>query len=123
MEVNIDKFFIKKNDTLPVLSIAITDEGYLGEKTPFILTAVTAVTFTMVDECGDFKILEGSSNITCDYGGNLEYVWSENDTDVSGKFKGEFRLYFSGGSGSGSVMTIPTISPIDIFISKTINPF
>lgn len=119
MEVDIKSFIIKENDTLPSLSITVIDRGCFDEKIPFILSAVTATTFTMIDECNQFKILEGPANITSSSGGTIEYTWSSADTDTPGRFKGEFRLSFSGGPR----MTLPLNGSIDIFIQKSINPF
>lgn len=119
MEVDVSSFIIKKDDTLPLLSMTVIDTGCLGEKKPFNLSAVTAVTFTMIDSCGNFKILEQPANITSYSGGTLEYSWSSVDTDEFGVFSGEFRLSFSGGSR----MTLPNSENIKIYIQKTINPF
>ncbi|MEK6829389.1 MAG: hypothetical protein AABY15_04625 [Nanoarchaeota archaeon] len=119
MEVNLNSFIIKKNDTLPSLSIDVTDVGCLGEKIPYNLSAVTAVTFTMVDDCGNFKVLNQSADIVCDSGGTIEYNWSSEDTDTEGDFLGEFRLSFSGGTR----MTLPTKDSIRIHIPNSVNPF
>lgn len=114
-----NKFFIKRNDTLPSLEICITDRGCLGNKIPFNLSGVTGCTFTMTNDCGDIKIMAKSAQIVSYSGGTISYNWEEDDTNESGVFYGEFQLLFS----SGSRLSIPQIGSIAIEIGKDINPF
>ena len=114
-----NKFFIKRNDTLPSLEICITDRECLGNKIPFNLSGVTGCTFTMTNDCGDIKIMAKSAQIVSYSGGTISYNWEEDDTNESGVFYGEFQLLFS----SGSRLSIPQIGSIAIEIGKDINPF
>ena len=114
-----NKFFIKRNDTLPSLSVVVIDRECLGNRVPFNLSGVTACTFTMTNDCGDMKIMAKTAQIVSYSGGTIAYNWDEEDTNESGMFYGEFQLLFS----SGDRMSIPQIGNITIEIGKDVNPF
>lgn len=114
-----NKFFIKRNDTLPSLEISIIDRACLGNRIPFDLSEVTACTFTMATDCGDIKIMAKTAQIISYSGGTIAYNWDSEDTNESGLYNGEFKLLFSG----GSIMSIPQIGNITIEIGPTVNPF
>lgn len=114
-----NRFFIKQNNTLPTLEVSLVDRGCLGNKIPFDLSAVTACTFTMTNNCGEMKIINKEANVLSSSGGTISYNWSSEDTNESGMFYGEFKLSFSG----GSLMSIPQIGNIIIEIGKSLNPF
>ncbi len=114
-----DKFFIKRNDTLPSLDIVISDRTCIGSKIPFNLSGVTACTFTMTNDCGDIKIMAKPAQIISYSGGNIAYNWNPEDTNESGMYNGEFKLFFS----DGSIMSIPQIGNISIEIFPTLNNF
>lgn len=117
MQQNIKPFQIKRNDTLPTLQINIKSRGYLDSVIAFNLSAVTACTFSMIDNCGNLKISSIPAVISNSSGGTIQYNWVSDDTDTSGKYKAEFELFFSG----GTKMTVPTIGVIDVNILKDIN--
>lgn len=112
-----NKFFIKRNDTLPSLEIVVIDRECLGNRVPFNLSGVTACTFTMTNDCGDIKIMAKEAQIVSYSGGSIAYNWEEGDTNESGIFYGEFQLLFSGGAR----MSIPQIGNITIEIGKDLN--
>lgn len=114
-----NKFFIKRNDTLPSLSILVIDRACLGNRIPFDLSGVTACTFTMTTDCGDIKIMAKPAQIISYSGGTIAYNWDEEDTNEDGIFFGEFQLLFSGGAR----MSLPQIGNISIEIGKDINPY
>jgi hypothetical protein len=114
-----NKFFIKRNDTLPSLEVVVIDRGCLGNKEPFNLSGVTACTFTMTTDCGDMKIMAKTAQIVSYSGGTIAYNWDPEDTNEEGVFYGEFQLLFSGGAR----MSIPQIGSITIEIGKDVNPF
>lgn len=114
-----NKFFIKRNDTLPSLEIVIIDRACLGNKVPFNLSGVTACTFTMSTDCGDTKIMAKTAQIISYSGGSIAYNWDAEDTNEEGIFYGEFQLLFS----DGKRMSIPQIGPITIEIGKDVNPY
>lgn len=112
-------FKIKRNDTLPFLEVYISTSGNLGQKTGFDLTGVTAVTFSMIDDCSNSKIFEQSAEIICSSGGTIQYQWQDGDTDTIGSYLGEFELRYL----NGKRLSIPTQGGIKIEIIKDINPF
>ena len=114
-----NKFFIKRNDTLPSLEVVVIDRGCLGNRMPFNLSGVTACTFTMTNDCGDMKIMAKPSQIISYSGGTISYNWDAEDTNQSGIFYGEFQLLFSGGAR----MSIPQIGNISIEIGQDVNPY
>lgn len=114
-----NKFFIKRNDTLPTLEATLVDRACLGERVPFNLTGVTACTFSMANDAGDMKIMAKAAQIISYTGGTIGYNWSPEDTNESGMFYGEFQLFFS----DGNRMSVPPIGAIAIEIGKDINPF
>jgi len=114
-----DKFFIKRNDTLPTLDLVVIDRACAGNKIPFNLSGVTACTFTMTNDCGDIKIMAKPAQITSYSGGNISYNWEPEDTNESGMYSGEFKLFFS----DGSIMSLPPIGNISIEIFPTLNNF
>lgn len=114
-----NKFFIKRNDTLPSLELVIIDRACLGNRIPFDLSGVTACTFSMSTDSGDMKIMAKSAQIVSYSGGTIAYNWDPEDTNEDGIYFGEFQLLFS----SGARMSIPQIGSIAIEIGKDINPF
>jgi hypothetical protein len=119
MPISKSEFTIKRNDTLPALQATLVDVNCLGGKLPFNLSAVTAVTFTMVDSCGNAKVLLQPAQIISASGGILQYNWQVGDTDTEGVYDGEFQMFFSG----GGKMSVPRDTPISIEIFKDINPY
>jgi len=114
-----NKFFIKRNDTLPSLEIVIIDRECLGNRVPYDLSGVTACTFSMSTDSGDMKIMAKTAEIVSYSGGTIAYNWDAEDTNESGVFYGEFQLLFS----SGARMSIPQIGSIAIEIGRDVNPF
>jgi len=119
MPTNKNEFTIKRNDTLPSLQVQLIDRGCLGGKEPFILDGVTAVTFTMISNCGDYKIFAKPAQVMCYSGGTIQYNWDSEDTNESGNFLGEFQLLYS----DGNKLSIPQNGQIEILIPKDINPY
>ena len=116
---NIETFKIKRNDTLPLLKVSIGTRGNLGQKIGYNLSGVSAVTFTMVDDCNNAKIYDQTAQITCYSGGTIQYTWQDGDTNAEGIYYGEFELKFS----TGQRLSIPTQGGIKIEILKDIDPF
>jgi len=119
MQQNIKTFQIKQNATFPSLEIKVNTVTCLGSVVPFDLSAVTACTFSMKDDCGNLKIASSSASITSYSGGTIQYSWNDGDTDTSGVYKAEFELYLSG--GTGSKMIIPIIGALGVNILKSVN--
>lgn len=117
MQQNIKTFQIKQNDTLPTLQVNVKTKSYLDSIVPFDLSGMTACTFSMADKFGNLKISSVTATTINSSGGTIQYNWIDGDTDVSGKYKGEFELLFL----DGKKITIPTIGVIEIDILKNIN--
>ena len=114
---NAKPFIIKRNDTLPSLSISVKARGELNEVIPFHLSGVSACTFSMTDDCGSLKVSSAVATIMLASAGTIQYDWNSEDTDTEGKYNGEFELFFTG----GKKMSIPTLGAIEINVIKDIN--
>jgi hypothetical protein len=119
MSTNSNVFVIKRNDTLPSLQLTLIDKGCLGGKEPYSLSGVTGITFTMVNNCGEYKIFAKQAEIVSYSAGTIQYNWEEGDTNESGDFLGEFQLIYS----DGKKMSIPQNGQIRISIPKDLNPY
>ena len=117
MANTINPFTIKRNDTLPTLTINVKTRGEFNQIIPFNLSAVTACTFSMSDDSGGLKISSVSGSVISASAGTIQYAWITEDTDISGKYKGEFELSFA----DGNKMSIPNLGYIDIEILDDIN--
>jgi len=117
MQQNIKTFQLKQNDTLPALEINVKTRGCLDSVIAFNLSAVTACTFSMADDCGNLKISSMSAFITSYSGGCIQYDWVTGDTDTAGKYRAEFELFFS----DGKKLTVPTLGVIEVNILKDVN--
>lgn len=117
MPLKKNDFIIKKNNTLPSLQLTLVDRGCLGGKEPYNLDGVSGVTFTMTNNCGDYKVFSKPASILSVSGGTIQYNWSPSDTNEHGKFLGEFQLMYS----DGNIMSIPQNGFLQIEISKNIN--
>lgn len=112
-------FRIKRNDTLPTLQVSIGTSGNLGQKTGYNLSGVSAITFTMIDNCSNSKVYKQLAQIVCTTGGTIQYSWQDGDTNTEGMFLGEFELNYS----TGQRMSIPAQGGIKIEILKDLDPF
>ena len=117
--MNNNEFIIKRNDTLPALQLCLIDRGCLGGKEPFSLSGVTGATFTMVSDCGDYKIFAKDAQIVSHSAGTIQYNWDAEDTNEGGNFLGEFQLHYS----DGNKMSVPQNGHISISIPKDTNPY
>ncbi len=117
MANSINPFIIKRNDTLPTLTIDIKTRGEFNQIIAYNLSAVTSCTFSMTDDYGSLKISSYSGNILSNSAGTIQYIWRDGDTDTSGKYKGEFELNFV----DGKKMSIPNLGYINIEVIDDIN--
>ena len=115
--MNQKPFIIKRNDTLPDLQINIKTRSCINAIIPFDLTSVTGCTFSMVDECGTVVIASNPAQVINASGGTVQYSWLDGDTSISGKYQGEFELYFD----DGKKISVPNLGGIEIFIDQDIN--
>ena len=101
------RFFIKKNDTLPDLTATLRD----GDFAVVDLTGAT-VRFNMRDASGTVKINNVGASIVVAVDGTVKYEWVTGDTDTAGEFDGEFEVTF----GAGGIETFPNATDIRITI-------
>jgi len=120
MYSNNQVFYIKANDTLPSLQIMLMTKGKLDEPLPFNLSAVTATTFYMADDCGNTVIAGNEAQIIDRCKGIIQYNWNSLDTANPGRYKAEFEIFFSGYT-SEQKMTVPLFGQIDVEIFNDIN--
>lgn len=87
-------FYIKQNDTSPVLLATITDADG-----PVNLTSAS-VTFYMARAVGSVKtvIASGAATITNATAGQVSYTWAGDDTAISGIHIAEFEVVFADAS-------------------------
>ena len=112
------KFTIKQNDTLPSLSINITYTGRLAQLVPLNLSGVSAVTFSMKDECcGYLKVSSKQAQIASYCDGTLQYNWDAEDTNEPGDYFGQFELFYT----NGGKMSVPSTGGIHIQIPPDIS--
>lgn len=117
MPFNLQNFIIKRNDTLPALTVSIKRRGELDDLLPFNLTNVTGMTFSMEDANNNLKISSASAQTISITGGTIQYNWTPSDTDTDGRYLGEFELFFA----DGNKMSVPTLGGIVIEIVKDVN--
>ncbi len=110
-------FVIKRNDTLPSLYAKLQTRSCLDSIVPLNLSAVTAVTFSMQDSCGNLVISSKPATIVSASGGTIQYEWESEDTSNAGYFQGEFEIFFAG----GGKLSVPIIGSIKIQIIEDVN--
>lgn len=93
-------FYIKKNATLPILKMAFVKDGRSDFKSLMENIESYAIYFSMYDiKTGVPKIMSAQANIVSVTNENsaseeyyIYYQFTEKDTKVSGRYKGEFLL-------------------------------
>lgn len=95
-------FAIKRNDTLPTITVYVTDEN--GDALD--LTDCTSAQFLMYTDADPRveKVNATASIVTPATLGAVEYGWAGADVDTSGEYLAEVVLVFS----DGGVLTSPT---------------
>lgn len=89
-------FSIVQKDTNPPISSRLTDSGE-----PVNLSNTSNVFFHMEDEYNRVVIsddITGRVNIVDEVGGEVEYVFSESDTDRVGEYEAEWEVLYEDGS-------------------------
>lgn len=93
-------FYIKKNATLPILKMAFIKDGRSDFKSLMEDIESYAIYFSMFEvKSGTAKIMASAADIVSvvdEQYNNIEYYiyykFTEKDTNVSGRYKGEFLL-------------------------------
>jgi len=99
-------FFIKQGDTLPLLSVQLTDNN--GEPVNLVNCEVKLVIY---------KLGEREMDITDVNNGIVMYHFTEDDTKVPGVYPAELKIYYTGNERR----TIPTVGTIKIHVYKTLS--
>lgn len=99
-------FFIKQGDTLPLLSIQLTDEN--NQPVDLINCKVKLIIY---------ELGERDMDITDEENGIVTYHFTTEDTSKPGVYPAELKIYYTG----NEKRTIPTVGTIKIHIYKTIS--
>ena len=92
------EFFLKKNDTLPILQSRLSDSvGYVD------LSAATGVRFIYKPHFSDNTAISRNGTIASAISGLVQYNWTTGDATGANVYRAEWIINFSG----GSQMTFP----------------
>lgn len=104
-------FQIKKDSTDPALAVQFVDSA----GSAIDLTNGSSIFFRMSTNDNQFTpVLSGAATITGSTTGNVEYRWTESDTNRSGLFLGEFRTVFT----DESILTLPSDNSLVVRINR-----
>ena len=105
-------FYIKQNDTAPILLVTLKD----GDGAVVDLTAATAV-FKMRAVGQTTVKTSAAAIIHSADGGQVRYEWAAADTDTIGSFEAEFQITFN----DGKIETFPNADFIRITVTDDIS--
>lgn len=107
-------FYIKRNDTLPNLDVALSDD----RGRPTDLSSISGVVFNMRSAVDNSAKISGTAASVLDASrGEVRYAWSASDTDTSGTYEGEFQVTFS----NGDIQTFPDDGFIQVIIEADVS--
>lgn len=118
-------FFIKKDSTLPILTMKVVNDGRFDYKKIFDRLENAAVTFSMVDEKGVPRVYNQQGLLIpvikecCpeDEEFYIGYQFKEKDTKKVGMYKAEFRLDFL---DDGASLVVPIREDLYVNVVDTI---
>jgi len=111
------EFKIKRGDQFPPITIRIKDKKTGGN---FDLSGGSA-TFSMKDKDDNVVIDTESATIESPpTDGRVTYSWSGTDTDIAGRFRGEFELTGVTLAG-GKKFSAPQSGFVEVFIEQDVN--
>jgi len=122
-------FFISKNSTKPTLRYELNDKILAKYDITSEMLDNCAVTFSMVDENGVYKIANKAGTLMINtlqdeftfFDNNkytLAYNFTLSDTNKAGIYEGEFKVDFLGDAGCGK-FTFPVTEMINIYIQDS----
>jgi len=95
-------FFIRKGSQLPILQMKVYNDGRNEYKTIFEKLENAAITFSMVDEKGHYKVFNKAGTLIpveknicpeeTEY--YIGYKFTKKDTNKPGCYRGEFKIDF-----------------------------
>ena len=107
-------FQIKKDSTDPALAVQLVDS--VGSAID--LTNGSNIFFRLSTNDNQFTpVLSGLATVTGSTNGNVEYRWTEANTNRSGLFLGEFTTVFT----DDSILTLPSDNSLVIKINQDYN--
>jgi len=111
------KFKIKRGDQFPSITVRVRNKKTGGN---FDLTGGNA-TFTLTDK-DDNKVIDTVAAVieTPATDGRVTYIWVGTDTDVAGKYRGEFELKDVVAAG-GKKFSAPQSGFVDVFFEDDLN--
>lgn len=98
-------FYIKQNDTRPIMSATLID----GNGATVNLDGATVV-FKMRAVGGSVAKIDSSASIAEATKGKVTYTFTASDTNTVGEYEGEFEVTFAG----GGIQTYPNNKYIEI---------
>lgn len=100
-------FYIKQGCTLQAI------DGIIRDKNGPVNLSGSSVRFRMIPKGGGVPVVDSPASIVDGNNGSVLYQWLVGDTDMQGKFEGEFNVSFGGTS-----FAVPTSGYINIVISR-----
>lgn len=105
-------FFIKKDSTLPILTMKVVNDGRYDYKKIFDRLENAAITFSMVDEKGNYRVFNKQgllipvTKIACPEEDEfyIGYQFTEKETKKVGSYKAEFKIDFL---DDGATLIVP----------------
>jgi len=103
-------FEIKRNSTEPSLAVKLVDSN----GSPIDLSTGSNIFFKLSTNDNAFTpVFSGNATITGSTTGNLQYNWTEANTNRSGLFLGEFTTTFE----DSSILTLPSDNSLVVKIN------
>ena len=119
----IQKFFIKQHSSYPALKFPLTQRIMEKYDISENILENCAITFSMIDENGNYIIANYGADLKISEERYLEpdevkfsliYNFTKFDTEISGNYRGEFKIDFLG--DNCGCITFPTEDYIDVRI-------
>lgn len=108
----IPQFFIKQNDTVPMLDALLQDD----QGRPIDVTGA-AVVFNMRNTLDDSVVVDNISSVIISAAqGEVRHTWLAAHTTTSGAFEAEFEVTFS----DGTIQTFPNNGHILVSITEEV---
>ena len=107
-----ERFYIKQNDTLPVLRATLKD----ANGNVVNLTGATVIFSMRVRPAGTVKVNGTSATINNAVLGDVQYLWTAANTNTADRYEGEFQVTYS----DSSVQSFPNNTYIAITITDDV---